>query len=190
MIDRASAAQDRLAELRASAKGWHGIQLAALGFIGLCGVIQTGDSTDPWTLQVMSGILVLVAFVLACAGIYLVGRAAWPLYRGDPRAPAGQDDETAIATASRQLTRGLLLTFLSIAALALATAASWWPKERGGGDGGGGAAQVQLQTNDGRTACGTLGEASQPGTLRVVADSQPVDVALGSLASVLPVSGC
>jgi hypothetical protein len=139
----------------------------------------------------MSGILVLVAFVLACAGIFLVGRAAWPLYRGDRRGAAGEDDEAAIATASHQLTRGLLLTFLSIAALALATAASWWPKHNGGGGGdAAGAAQVQLQTNDGRTACGTLGEAPQPGTLRVVADSQPVDVALSSLASVSPVSGC
>jgi hypothetical protein len=138
----------------------------------------------------MSGILVLVAFVLACAGIYLVGRAAWPLYRGEPRGPAGEDDEAAIATASHQLTRGLLLTFLSIAALALATAASWWPEDDGGGGGGGGAAQIQLQTSDGRTACGTLGEAPQPGTLRVVAGSQPVDVALSSLASVSPVGGC
>ena len=132
MSDSATAApQDRLAELRSSAQGWHGIQLAALGFIGLCGVIQTGDSTDPMALQVMSGILVLVALVLACAGIYLVGRAAWPLYRGEPEAGG----EAAIAATSRQLTRGLLMTFLSIATLALATAASWWPNEDGGGGG-------------------------------------------------------
>ena len=185
MSDSATAAQDRLAELRTSAKGWHGIQLAALGFIGLCGVIQTGDSAQPWALQVMSAILVLVAFALACTGIYLVGRAAWPLYRGDPHAAHG--GEEAVSTTSRQLTRGLLMTFLSIAALALATAASWWPKENGGA---GGATQVQVQTNDGRSACGELREAPQPGTLRVLADDQPLDVALGSLASVSPVGGC
>jgi hypothetical protein len=130
MSDSAPAVQDRLAELRASAKGWHGVQLAALGFIGLCGVIQTGDSTNPWSLQVMSGILVVVALVLACAGIYLVGRAAWPLYGGESPAVAG--DEAATELTSRQLTRGLVLTFLSIAALALASAASWWPQEQGG----------------------------------------------------------
>jgi hypothetical protein len=186
MSDGSPAAQDRLAELRASAKGWHGIQLAALGFIGLCGVIKTGDSTNPWALQVMSGILVLVAFVLACAGIVLVGRAAWPLYRGDPAAIEG--GEAAVATVSRQVTRGLLMTFLSVAALALATAASWWPKDKGGG--GAGAAQVQLQTNDGRTACGELAAAPQQGTLRVIAGSQPVDVALAALASVTPVGSC
>src|SRR5215210_5083482 len=76
----ASSAQERLTELRSSAKGWHGVQLAALGFIGLCGVLQTGESTDPVSLQALAGVLVLVAFVCACAGIYLVGKAAWPLY--------------------------------------------------------------------------------------------------------------
>jgi hypothetical protein len=186
MSDSATAAQDRLAELRDSAKGWHGIQLAALGFIGLCGVIQTGDSSAPRALQVMSGILVLVAFALACAGIYSVGRAAWPLYRGEPDAAAGE--EAPIATTSRQLTRGLLMTFLSVATLALATATSWWPKEGTGASGG--AAQVRVQTSDGRSACGKLSEAPQAGTLRVIADAQPVDVALGSIASVAPVEDC
>jgi hypothetical protein len=187
MTEGVSAAQDRLAELRASAKGWHGIQLAALGFIGLCGVIQTGASSNPWALQVMSGILVLVAFVLACAGIWLVGRAAWPLYRADDPPAAAQTLAAAVAAASRQLTRGLLMTFLSIATLALATAASWWPKENGDD---GGAQRVQVQTEDGRSACGALGDAPQPGTLRVIADAQAVDVPLDAVASVAPAGGC
>lgn len=183
-----AAPPDRLAELRASAKGWHGIQLAALGFIGLCGVIQTGDATDPWALQVLSAILVLVAFCLACGGIYLVGRAAWPLYRADPApAPAPDDDAAAIEVASRQLTRGLLMTFLSIAALALATAASWWPKDEADAAAGG---SVQVQTDDGRTACGELAGSAQPGTLRVETAAQPVVLSLDALASVAPVSGC
>ena len=182
----APASQDRLAELRASAKGWHGVQLAALGFIGLCGVIQTGESTEPRALQVISGVLVLLAFVLACLGIYLVGRAAWPLYRGEHAREEGGEAE--IETASRQLTRGLLMTFLSIAALALATAASWWPDEDGGD--GAGAQEVQVRTNDNRSACGELAGPAQPGTLRVLADSQPIDVALGSIASVEPVGSC
>lgn len=189
MDDSATAApHDRLAELRASAKGWHGIQLAALGFIGLCGVIETGDSTNPWALQIMSGILILVAFVLACIGIALVGRAAWPLYRADPDAHGGDHSEAAIAATSSQLTRGLAMTFLSIAALALATASSWWPKESS--DDGAAAALVQVQTDNGRSACGTLGETAQPGTLRVVAGGQAIDVAFSSLASVTPVGGC
>ncbi len=185
-VSTPAAAQDRLAELRASAKGWHGVQLAALGFIGLCGVLQSGESTGPWALQVIAGILVLVSFVLACLGIYLVGRAAWPLYRGEPeREGAG---EAAVATASHQLTRGLLMTFLSIATLAFATAASWWPQKQDGG--GAGAQEVQVRTNDNRSACGELAGSPQPGALRVVVDSQPIDVALSSVASVAPVAGC
>jgi hypothetical protein len=177
---------DRLAELRASAKGWHGIQLAALGFIGLCGVIQTGDTTDPWALQVLSGILVLVAFGLACAGIVLVGRAAWPLYGGSPRVPVGGDEDRAIEITSRQLTRGLLMTFLSVAALALATATSWWPHD----DAAGGASEVRVQTDDGRTACGELAVASQPGTVRLVSDGRPVEVSLGAVTSLAPAGSC
>lgn len=180
-----AAPPDRLAELRGSAKGWHGIQLAALGFIGLCGVLQTGDARDPWALQVFSGILVLVAFALACTGIYLVGRAAWPLYRGEEPATAG-DEAAAIALTARRLTRGLLMTFLSVAALALATAASWWPQERSGG----GASTVQVQTDDGRTACGELTDSPQAGTLRVVADAQPIVLSLDAVAGVAPVDGC
>jgi hypothetical protein len=181
-----AAPPDRLAELRSSAKGWHGIQLAALGFIGLCGVIQTGDSTDPWTLQVLSGILVLVAFGLACAGIYLVGRAAWPLYRGDPP-PAGGDDTAAVDATSRQLTRGLALTFLSVAALALATATSWWPHEAPTGDAGG---TIRVQTQDGRIACGELTVSPQEGTMRLLTASQPVVVSLDAVARVVPVAAC
>lgn len=181
-----AAPPDRLAELRASAKGWHGIQLAALGFIGLCGVIQTGDASDPWALQVLSAILVLVAFCLACAGIYLVGRAAWPLYRGEPPA-AGEHAAAVIEVTSRQLTRGLLLTFLSIAALALGTAASWWPKDASGAGADG---SVQVQTDDGRTACGELTGSPQPGTVRVVTDGQPVVLSLDALARLAPVASC
>ena len=181
-----AAPSDRLAELRGSAKGWHGIQLAALGFIGLCGVIQTGDARDPWALQVISGILVLVAFALACAGIYLVGRAAWPLYRGEEPAAAG-DEAATIELTSRQLTRGLLMTFLSIAALALATAASWWPQDE---PGAAGASTVRVQTDDGRTACGELTGSPQPGTLRIVADARPVVVSLDAIASVAPAERC
>jgi hypothetical protein len=142
------------------------------------------------TLQVMSAILVLAAFVLACAGIYLVGRAAWPLYRGEPEEEPEAGAEATIAATSHQLTRGLLMTFLSIAALALATVSSWWPKDEGAGGGASGGAQVQVQTNDGQTACGELAVSPRVGTLRLVTGSQPLDVALGTVASVAPVGSC
>ena len=48
-------APSRIAELRGSARGWHGVQLAVLGFIGLCGVLREGaGSGEPHWLQVLS----------------------------------------------------------------------------------------------------------------------------------------
>ena len=58
----------QLVELRVSARGWHGIQLAAIGFVGFCGVMQDGRPDNPMWLQVCAGILVLVALALVCAG--------------------------------------------------------------------------------------------------------------------------
>src|SRR3954454_14541262 len=98
-------AESRLEELRASAKGWHGIQLAVLGFIGFCGVLKGEGSTAPHWMEVLAGILVLVSLGVALFATYLVGRAAWPLYgaRGTARA----DDSTELARTSRRLTTGL-----------------------------------------------------------------------------------
>jgi len=182
--DPATARQERLTELRGSAKGWHGVQLAALGFIGLCGVLQTGESSDPMALQVLAGILVLVAFVLACLGIYLVGRAAWPIYGAD-LAPAGDTDQAEIERASSELRRGLVMTFASIAVVALATTASWWPSDAPKGSG-----QVQVQAASGESFCGELAQSAQAGTLRVLTDTQPVEVSLQRLTSVRPVDSC
>jgi hypothetical protein len=180
-----TAAQDRLAELRSSAKGWHGVQLAALGFIGLCGVIKPGESTNPEALQALSGVLILVAFVCACLGIYDVAKAAWPIYGPDP-APMADADASAVELASAQLRRGLILTFLSIALTALATTTSWWPTEAGAAA----SPNVEVQAAGGQTVCGELAESGQAGTLRIVKDSQPVEVPLSQVASLRPVPSC
>ena len=184
--DTASDEQDRLAELRGSAKGWHGVQLAALGFIGLCGVLEGGGGSEPVWLQTLAGLLVLTSFALACMGIYFVGRAAWPIYGPEPPAARAADPQ-AVQRASAELRRGLKLTFASIALVALATTASWWPSEEETPNGAG---QVQVQTANGESVCGTLVESGQAGTLRVDTASQPVVVELARIASVRPVSGC
>jgi drug/metabolite transporter (DMT)-like permease len=175
----------RLAELRSSAKGWHGVQLAALGFIGLCGVIKPGESSNPEGLQALSGILILVAFCCACLGVYYVAKAAWPIYGADP-APMTDADQVAVSIASAQLRRGLILTFLSIALTALATTSSWWPTDQPGAGG----ANVEVQAAGGQTVCGELAQSTQNGTLRVVTASQPVDVQFSQVASVRPVASC
>lgn len=114
--------QARLAELRTSARGWHGVQLATIGFIGLCGVLQRGRSDNPTWLQVLSGLVALAALVLACAGTFLVARVAWPLYGGVARDQGGD-----LARDAARLRRGLVYTFTAVAVVALATASGWWP---------------------------------------------------------------
>lgn len=170
----------RLTELRVSARGWHGIQLAVIGFIGFCGVLQNGRPDNPTWLQVWAAILVLVALVLACLGTFLVGRVAWPLFGGSQSAHADLDRE------AQRLKRGLLLTFVAVAALALGTASGWWPQPAGESGGG---QLVAVQASSGERVCGSLVHAS-PGTLRVSVDGRPVDVSLENVAAVDPVDSC
>src|SRR5262245_34533158 len=141
----------RLAELRTSARGWHGVQLAVLGFIGLCGVLKERSSKDPLALQVVAGILALAALALACYATYLVGRAAWPLY-GAERREASTEDPDDLASTSHRLRRGLALTFVAVALLALSAASGWWPLEQSSATGED-AGLVELQAG-GRSWCG------------------------------------
>src|SRR3954449_12831877 len=170
----------RLAELRVSARGWHGIQLAVIGFIGFCGVLQNGRPDNPTWLQVWAAILVLVALVFACVGTFLVGRVAWPLFGGPESGVAGFERE------AQRLRRGLVLTFVAVGALALGTASGWWPQPTGASGGG---QLVAVRASSGERVCGSLVQAS-PGTLRVSVDGRRVDVSLQDVAAVDPVDSC
>jgi hypothetical protein len=173
-------ATSRLEELRASAKGWHTIQLAVVGFIGFCGVLKGEGSTAPHWLEALAGILVFVALAIACFATYLVGRAAWPLYGA--RAPQRADDAHELALTSRRLTTGLALTFIAIALLAAAAASQWWPSR------GASSESVVLQAG-GSSVCGTLAPA-RPGTVRVDTSQQPIEVPISELTALRPVDGC
>jgi hypothetical protein len=176
----ASEQPSRLAELRSSAQGWHGVQLAVLGFIGLCGVLRPEAESAPDFLQGLAGILVVAALGIACFATFEIARVAWPLYTGSKAHAA--DPSAELARAGRQLTRGLLLTFVAVALVALASAVSWWPKPSGAG-------QVEVQSADGQTFCGRLSEARQ-GVIRIEMGDRPVLVAVQSVASMHSVDGC
>lgn len=170
---------DRLAELRSSAKGWHGVQIAVLGFIGLCGVLHSpGDGTPKW-IQTYAAIVVLIALALACAATWLVGRAAWPLYGFDER------DEDAVAVTGARLRRGVVLTFASVALTALAAASGWWPADTAEPAA---SASVELRAGD-QSFCGRL-EPGRAGAVTVVTADQRVTIPLGSLTELAPVDGC
>ncbi|MFD7626762.1 hypothetical protein ACFV7Q_12130 [Streptomyces sp. NPDC059851] len=170
-------------DLQATAKGWHGIQLAVLGFIGLCGVLKgSGPAGVPRDIQVLAGLLALGSLAVACFAIFLVGLAAWPLYRtvarpADPRRTSGA------------LRTGIALTFTAVALLALSAAASWWPaKAETPKAETAKQSLVRVSTATG-TFCGPLSE-SDYGSLAVRADGRTVTVALSEVTALQPVPSC
>uniref|UniRef100_UPI001C30A4A6 hypothetical protein n=1 Tax=Streptomyces sp. TRM64462 TaxID=2741726 RepID=UPI001C30A4A6 len=165
--------QSGSARLQASARGWHTIQLAVLGFVGLCGVLKSGESAAPRGLEAAAGVLLLVALAVACCATYLVGRAAWP--------PTGR--EVDVVRDGRRLRRGLWLTFAAVVLVAVATASEWWPAEdadRGG--------LVRVTTSAG-TACGTL-EAGGEGVVRLRVEGRSFHVPMHRVAELAPAARC
>jgi hypothetical protein len=169
----------RLAELRASAKGWHGAQLAVLGFIGLCGVLQQSSSSEPRWLQVLAGLLVLAALALACIATGLVATVAWPL--DTDRAPAVPEE--LLHRAVSRLRTGIVLTFVAVVVLAVAATSSWWPDPKAQAAG-----TVVVSTDQG-SVCGRLGP-SQQGSLTLSTADGDVTVPLAQVVSIQPVDGC
>jgi hypothetical protein len=176
----------RLVELRASAKGWHGVQLAVLGFIGLCGVLQgaAGQSGPHW-LQVLAGLLVLLALALACTATALVATAAWPVHEIEDGVAAGVSADNLLHHTASRLRLGIMITFLAVVVLAVGATSSWWPEETASI---GGASLVEITTNQG-AACGTLQD-GDPGTITISNGGQQVVVPAESVVRLRPVTTC
>ena len=179
--------QGAIEKLEASAKGWHSIQLAVLGFIGLCGVLQSsGGGALPMWLQILAAGLVFLALVLSILSISLVGAVAWPIYGARPKRDQ-VPDEAQVDKAAKRLRTGIALTFLAVAALAIGSAASWWPEEEEA-DAADTAASVQVATRAG-VLCGILAEPPQ-GSVAVEVQGRTLAVRLDEISSIRPVEGC
>jgi hypothetical protein len=177
----------RLVELRASAKGWHGVQLAVLGFIGLCGVLQgaAGQSGPHW-LQVLAGVLVLLALALACTATALVATAAWPVHDIADGVAAGASADNLLHHTANRLRLGIMITFLAVVLLAVGATSSWWPEDAASSSGD--ASLVEVTTNQG-AACGTLQD-GDPGTITISSGGQQVVVPAQSVVRMRPVASC
>jgi protein-S-isoprenylcysteine O-methyltransferase Ste14 len=169
-IETVDPAPDGFAATRDSARGWHQIQIAVLGFVGLCGVLQHGRPGNPKWLQTLAALFIFSALVTALAAVFIVGRVAWP--------PAGATPRPA-----RQLRTGILLTFVAVGLLALGTSSMWWPE---GTESGG---QVQVRASDGQTWCGRLIEARE-GAVAVQTERGSVILALADVSGLSPVDAC
>ena len=170
-------------QLRTSARGWHGVQLAVLGFIGLCGALQSGsDGSGPGWLQRLAAVLVLAALATACLATVLVASEAWPVYAGRRTDPATSGTDAEIRRGGRHLRTGIALTFLAVVLVALATSSSWWPKADPGSD------LVEVSTTQG-TFCGTL-TASDVGSVSLDVAGRSVVVPFDRVAGLRPVASC
>lgn len=162
-----------------SARGWQRAQLAVLGFIGLCGVLWAGgDPEGPAWLQWLAGALVVLALVLVCLAIYLVGKVAYPVV-GRSEVPAR---ETAAGDSAR-LRAGIRVTFVAFAVLVIATLSGWWPGPAGS------ATTVEVRDAAGQAWCGEIDDASA-GIMRLNTTEGPVALRLGRIATLRPVNGC
>jgi hypothetical protein len=183
----ATSSASRLVELRASAKGWHGVQLAVLGFIGLCGVLQGMAGHDgPHWLQVLAGLLVLLALALACSATALVATAAWPVHELEERDASESAAEQLLHHTARRLRLGIVITFLAVVVLAVGATSSWWPEKESSASN---ASLVEVTTSQG-AACGTLEGGGDPGTITINSGGQQVAVPVDAVVRLRPVGSC
>jgi hypothetical protein len=178
---QAGTANRPLADLANSARGWHGVQLAVLAFIGLCGVLSDADPALPRWLQVTAGVLAIAALIVSCVSIFVVASVAWPF-----SARAVGDDVPP--SAARRLRIGIALTYGAVGLMALAASTSWWPTPDSA-DLEGAGATVRITDQAGRTACGTIVDGPKA-TIRLATADGTVELAANGLADIVPVDGC
>src|SRR6516164_4852270 len=107
----------RQEELSASARGWHTIQMAVLGFIGICGVLRTTSSSPaPRAVEWLAAALAVAALVVACLAVFAVGRVAYPVAADTGDAGATPDP----AGAAARLRAGIRLTIVALILAVLA----------------------------------------------------------------------
>lgn len=173
---------EALEELATSARGWHSIQLAVLGFIGFCGIIWDGDAPTVRTwLRWLPGVLVVLSLLLALVAIHVVGRVAYPL-RGSVQTAPEQVGQ-ALDVRTRRLRRGIAMTYAAMAVLVVATLSGWVPDDSEVED----AAVVADVT--GQAWCGELGEGAGD-ELRLDTAEGTVTLAVDRVAVIHPVAGC
>lgn len=164
--------------LAASARGWHRVQLAALGFIGLCGVLwSVGESSAPQGVNWLAAAFALAAIVLQGLAIYVVGTVAYPFY-GVPDVA----DTATQAAKSQRLRSGIRMTYAAVGLIVVATLAAWWPQTDESG-------LVEALDASGASVCGEL-VAGSGGALALDTADGRVTVPLEAVAELRPVTDC
>ncbi len=170
----AAAPVGRMDKLASSARGWHTIQVAVLGFIGICGVLRTSSSPAPRVIQWLAAALAVAALAAACAAIFAVGRVAYPV--GD-----AADDASAVAGAAARLRAGIRLTIVALILAVIAALSGWWPAAAAGA--------VAVTATSGQAWCGPL-VSGPAGAVSVRTTEGVVNVPAQAIARIRPVAQC
>ncbi len=160
-----------------SAKGWHNIQLAVMGFIGLCGVLRMGETPagPDWLMFWSTGMSVL-AFITSLLSMWMVGSVAFPLY-------GFASEQQMPESAPGRLKGGIGMTFASIIMMVLASLAGWWPTPSG-------TDSVEVRDSRGASACGTWVDGAPAGSMWLRTDDGTVTVRLSQVTDMRPVATC
>ncbi len=175
----AAAPADRLAELSASARGWHTIQLAVLGFIGICGVLRAASSPAPSAVQWLAAALAVAALAVACLAIFTVGRVAYPVGNA-------ADDASAVpsaAHAAARLRAGIRLTIVALILVVIAALSGWWPAASSS------TAAVAVTGTTGQAWCGPVVN-GPAGAISVRTGNGVITVPAQAIAEIRPVAQC
>ena len=174
---QAAASADRLAELSASARGWHTIQMAVLGFIGICGVLRTASSSAPRAVQWLAAALALAALATACVAIFTVGRVAYPV-----NAAGNASALPGVAHAAARLRAGIRLTIVALILAVIAALSGWWPTAVS-------TTAVAVTGTTGQAWCGALVN-GPAGAISVRTANGVITVPVQAIAQVSPAARC
>jgi hypothetical protein len=171
----ATAPADRLEKLSSSARGWHTIQMAVLGFIGICGILRTASSPAPRAVQWLAAALAVAALAAACVAIFTVGRVAYPV-------SDTVDGASAVPGAAARLRAGIRLTIVALILAVIAALSGWWPAAST-------SAAVAVTASSGQAWCGPL-VSGPAGAISVRTAHGVITVPAQAIAQVRPVAQC
>jgi len=164
--------------LSASARGWHTIQMAVLGFIGICGVLRTSDSPAPRAVQWLAAALAVAALAAASLAIFSVGRVAYPV----DDAADGASAVPSAGQAAARLRAGIRLTIVAVILAVIAALSGWWPAKAS-------TASVAVTGTNGQAWCGPL-VSGPAGAISVRTGNGVISVPAQGIAQVRPVAQC
>ena len=177
---------DTMEGLAGSARGWQTIQLAVLGFVGICGVLRPTGSAAPASVQWLAAALAVVALAIACLALFTVGRVAYPINAGGS---AGVNPH-ALAQARGRLHTGIRLTILALILIVTAALSGWWPHRTNAAPGTpANAAAATVSANTGQTWCGPL-TAGPADAINLRTAQGDIAVPLQTVTRLRPVANC